>query len=366
MLPPPRPPMDNLTHTLLATALAKTPLGRRSPLSAVALVVAANFPDVDAVSSWFGGRPSYLIHHRGITHSIAGVALGALLLTALFSWCERWSAARAYPSARGRRPGPGAAVAVGIASHPMLDWLNTYGVRPWLPFDGTWIYGDAAFIVDPWLWLLFGAATAVAGPRTRLGSLALAAIGAFATWVVFDSDRAPGFLRAAWPFAIGGIVLGRSLPIGRARPGRVVGLALAACAAYVLVLRMLGGAALGEAVEIARADLAPGERIVRTSRSPQPADPRRWVTIVETDRRILRRSASLSGSTTVQLSFAKGLDDPVVREAAERPEARAWRVFARHPFAKVETDAAGKRRIFLLDARYQIAPGDGWSTVVVE
>jgi inner membrane protein len=38
---------------------------------------------------------------------------------------------------------------VATSSHLLLDYLNTYGVRPFLPFDGTWFYGDALFIIDP-------------------------------------------------------------------------------------------------------------------------------------------------------------------------------------------------------------------------
>ena len=45
---------------------------------------------------------------------------------------------------------------VSIVSHPILDTLNTYGVRWLMPFDGRWFYGDAVFIVDPWLWLTLG------------------------------------------------------------------------------------------------------------------------------------------------------------------------------------------------------------------
>ena len=38
---------------------------------------------------------------------------------------------------------------VALASHLMLDYMNDYGVRPFLPFDGTTYYGDTLFIVDP-------------------------------------------------------------------------------------------------------------------------------------------------------------------------------------------------------------------------
>ncbi len=38
-----------------------------------------------------------------------------------------------------------------ILTHPFLDWLNTYGMRWLMPFDGTWFYGDSVFIMDPFL-----------------------------------------------------------------------------------------------------------------------------------------------------------------------------------------------------------------------
>jgi inner membrane protein len=41
---------------------------------------------------------------------------------------------------------------VSILSHPILDTLNTYGVRWLMPFDGRWFYGDVLYIIDPVLW----------------------------------------------------------------------------------------------------------------------------------------------------------------------------------------------------------------------
>jgi inner membrane protein len=43
---------------------------------------------------------------------------------------------------------------VGTLSHLLLDFTNSYGVHPFWPFDGRWYYGDAVFIVEPWLWLV--------------------------------------------------------------------------------------------------------------------------------------------------------------------------------------------------------------------
>src|SRR5262249_49878725 len=36
-----------------------------------------------------------------------------------------------------------------MATHPALDFSNPYGLRPFLPFNGSWYYGDTLFILDP-------------------------------------------------------------------------------------------------------------------------------------------------------------------------------------------------------------------------
>ena len=56
--------------------------------------------------------------------------------------------------------------ALSILTHPILDTLNTYGVRWLMPFRGDWYYGDTLFIVDPWLWLVLGVGV-VASRRPR-------------------------------------------------------------------------------------------------------------------------------------------------------------------------------------------------------
>jgi len=85
-----------------------------------------------------------------------------------------WHRWREGPRAAGRTDGeqevrPGGLLALSmlaILTHPTLDWLNVYGMRWLMPFDGTWFYGDSLFILDPWLWLLLGGAW-VGGRRLR-------------------------------------------------------------------------------------------------------------------------------------------------------------------------------------------------------
>ena len=38
-----------------------------------------------------------------------------------------------------------------MSTHPLLDYTNTYGLRPFLPWNPTWYYGDLLPIIDPYL-----------------------------------------------------------------------------------------------------------------------------------------------------------------------------------------------------------------------
>jgi hypothetical protein len=64
-------------------------------------------------------------------------------------------------------------IAIALASHLALDALNSYGVHPFYPVDNKWYFGDAVFILEPWLWLLLGIAAAWNG-RSGTARLAVA------------------------------------------------------------------------------------------------------------------------------------------------------------------------------------------------
>src|ERR1700726_742078 len=65
--------MDNVTHTLFALTLARTPLGRAGRGTTATLVLASNAPDLDVVATAHGAR-SYLTWHRGETLAVRGAA----------------------------------------------------------------------------------------------------------------------------------------------------------------------------------------------------------------------------------------------------------------------------------------------------
>lgn len=166
--------MDNVCHTLVGAALAKAGLERRTPRALATLMIAANLPDVDAVAAF---TEQGLAIRRGITHGLPALVVLPLLLTvAVVAW-DRWRG----PGPRGPvRPGGVLLIAaIGVLTHPFLDWLNTYGLRWLMPLDGRWFYGDALFIVDPWVLLTLGVGIGLASwlhrPAPARAALALVA-----------------------------------------------------------------------------------------------------------------------------------------------------------------------------------------------
>ena len=158
--------MDPLAHTLVGATLAETRLRNgTAALAAPAGVLAANAPDIDAITM-FISRDLSLGFRRGWTHGVLG---------------DGGAAAGADGGPVAARPGGGAVAGAGPdgaggaaaaadvgggAQPPALDWLNTYGVRFLMPFDDTWFYGDALFIIDPWVWLLGGLTVVLASSAT--------------------------------------------------------------------------------------------------------------------------------------------------------------------------------------------------------
>jgi hypothetical protein len=71
-----------------------------------------------------------------------------------------------------------------MATHPLLDYANNYGLRPFLPFDGTWYYGDVLFIFDLYLdFILLGGILAGARYKNRRRLLAWLSLLAAAAYV---------------------------------------------------------------------------------------------------------------------------------------------------------------------------------------
>ena len=180
--------MDNLTHSMLGAVLGQTGLKRRSGLGMPALIIGANIPDIDATCTFLGTQS--LAMRRGLTHGPVAMLILPLLLTGILIAWDRWQ------GARGTRPADRLPVNprwllglafIGTFSHPVFDWLNSYGIRLLEPFSHQWFYGDMIFIIDIVLWpLLIGgyiwsrrAEKRNSGDWRRRGRAILAAVFAY-------------------------------------------------------------------------------------------------------------------------------------------------------------------------------------------
>ena len=151
--------MDNFTHSLAGWALSRAGLARKTGLATATLVLAANIPDIDAIASLLGTQS--LAIRRGITHGPVAILILPLLLTwAMIAFDTRQTRLGKRPANRLplHRGWLLALAYIGTASHPALDFLNSYGIRLLEPFSSRWFYGDTLFIIDVWIWsiLAFG------------------------------------------------------------------------------------------------------------------------------------------------------------------------------------------------------------------
>jgi inner membrane protein len=308
--------VDNLCHTLVGAALGEAGLKRRTPLGMATLLVGANLPDVDAYTYAFFDGPTALAFRRGWTHGIVAMAVLPVVLAGAMTAFDRTVRRRRRTERPPARFGALLFLAfLAVLSHPLLDFLNTYGVRFLYPSSNRWFYGDALFILDPWVWIALALGIAFSRARADLGRP--------------DAER----------------------------PARA---SLAAVGAYVAAM-LLSSAAGRVFVERAanEAGLAPARVMV----SPEPLDPFRRRVVVEVPGgyrfgtlRWLRRP-TVSFSTAFA---AKNEEDPTAVAASRTPEGKKFLVWARFPYYEIQREK-DQALVSIHDARYPAL----WASVTV-
>lgn len=138
--------MEPVTHFLTGACLARAGFNRKTAYATLAMTLAAEAPDLDIL--WgLRGPVAGFEHHRGITHTfvaapvIALVTLGAVWLIHRYRKKSpvippRWGLIWLF-------------ALIAALSHLLLDYTNSYGLRPFFPFNGHWYERSIVFIVDP-------------------------------------------------------------------------------------------------------------------------------------------------------------------------------------------------------------------------
>jgi membrane-bound metal-dependent hydrolase YbcI (DUF457 family) len=188
--------MDNLTHSLFALTLARTPLSRAGQGTTAALLLASNVPDIDIVTA-AGGGASYLTWHRGPSHGPLG-AVGLGVLVAAIVWSVQWIRnRRSPPRPEGRAASFMALVGIavlGVLCHILMDLPTSYGTRLLSPFDWHWFTTDWMPIIDVYLLVILGSGLLVpmrpGAPRRSSAALVLLLMAANYAVRAVAHDRA--------------------------------------------------------------------------------------------------------------------------------------------------------------------------------
>lgn len=301
--------MDNICHTLVGGALARTGFDKRTPLATATMMIGANFPDIDVVATLTG---TDLAVRRGITHGIPAHFILPFVLTALILAWDRWVRRRRDSSLAPAIPREILLLsAISIATHPFFDWLNVYGMRWLMPMRNEWFYGDTLFIADVILWITLGLGYYLSGRR---GSV--------------------------WPARVAVACAGIYI-IGMMAESRVVA---------ARVRREFGGGETSRALMVAPVPLNPFARQIVL------ADGGAY----RTGRWSLFTNAVSWGET-----IPSNRDDPAVARALMNPAVRPFLHWARFPFFIVRPNPDGTTLVHIADARYTESEGGGWASMSV-
>jgi inner membrane protein len=276
--------MDNITHSIIGFGVGEL-VHRSLPaevdsaaqrvrhrLLLVSCALASNFPDLDLFLTRLLPDPlGYLLNHRGHTHTALWAVPQALLLAALLWLC--WPSARArLRASRPARLGLAWSIGLGFALHLLMDFTNSYGVHPWYPFDGRWLYGDMVFIVEPLFWVAIGVPMALImrWRGLRIGGLVVL----FGALVAFAARGYLGWTSFAVLLLIG-LVCGwtqwRSGPQGRAG----IMLALGVSVAFIGVQGAASHAARTQITAAVKA-MNPDVQVLDVALTAFPSQPLCW------------------------------------------------------------------------------------------
>ncbi len=352
--------MDPLAHTLFGAALAEAGLKRKTALATATLVIGANIPDIDALAM-FISNDFALLFRRGWTHGILALFIWPFVLTGmmigihkLLEWGRKRKAKRNGKQASHPPLKSGWLLAlafISVWSHPLLDWLNTYGVRFLMPFDGTWFYGDTLFIIDAWFWLLTGAAVVLARSESWKSISAWILLGAATSALILTTEFVPFAAKIIWSAGIAMIVIIRTAGLHKKYGHKLSAGFLAAAVLYTFF--MYAGSRI-TANHAERALTSGGNPPTTVFANPLPARvfERNGVAVTETHYHFYELNWLRPGSfrfTREPLPIEP--PDEVVIAALELPEIQGMRNWLRLPHYESEKTDTGWR-VYIRDLRY--------------
>ena len=319
--------MDPLTHLLTGACLSRSGFNRKNALATPVMMLAAEIPDIDVVA-YLGGSVTGFAHHRGFTHTLLGTLFDAALAVGLIyflHWVYR----------RWRQPSEGTApprwrllylfaVLAGL-SHLLLDYTNSYGIRPFAPFNWRWYSWDIVSIIEPVM-------------------LAALIIGLAVPPLLGLIGEEIGERRRKAPRGRGGAVF-----------------------ALLVIVALWGVRDFQHRRAVAALDslLYDGKSALRVSAFPYTLTPFRWHGVVETEDHfeellVSSRAGEVDREGRARVRY-KPEETPVTLAAKRSYLARVYLDWAQYPIWEVEETNEPKRAYIVrfLDLRYDYPPPSG-------
>ncbi|HEX7238456.1 MAG TPA: metal-dependent hydrolase [Gammaproteobacteria bacterium] len=346
--------MDPIAHTFTGMALAAAGLRRKTPLAATALFMGANAPDVDVFSGFVAYYES-LAFRRGWTHGVLALALWPFVLTGILLLWDRYVRLKRKPDAQPARAGPLLALtAIAVLSHPTLDWLNNYGLRWLMPFSGRWFYGDALFVIDPWVWLVLGGVAFLTFSRSKLALARWAVFSLLASWLIFaNTELVPTPAALLWLGGLAAFAAARwwlrDAPQVQLERAALAGIAVTA--AYMVA--MVGASAAARA-DVRAAAAAQGIVAEDVMVAPVPANPFDGQVVVMTHDEYFSGEFDWLAEPRLRLDGER-LPRPrgaAFELASQDPAARRFLTWSRYPVIELAPDR-GAIRVTFTDVRYR-------------
>jgi len=337
-------------------ALAAAGLRRATPLAATALFMGANAPDVDVFVALVGPEFEQLAFRRGWTHGVLALALWPFVLTGVLLAWDRYVRLKRNPDAAPARAGPLLwLTTLAVLTHPTLDWLNNYGLRWLMPFSGEWFYGDALFVIDPWVWLLLGGAAFLTFSQSVLARWRWAAFFTLASLLVLGSSAlVPTTSAVLWIVGTAALVALR-WRLRDAPPAKLERAAQAGIAVTAVYMVAMVGASAAARAEVRTAVAAQGIVAEDVMVAPAPADPFGGPVVVMTSDEYYTGRFNWLTEPRLRLDDERiprprGVEFQV---AAATPAARRFLVWSRYPAVDLERIPQGGVRVKFTDVRYR-------------
>jgi inner membrane protein len=308
--------LEPVTHFLTGACLGRSGFNRKTTLATLTMTLAAEAPDIDIVSI-VKGKVFYFAHHRGFTHSFLGLFLMSALVLALVYGFWRVSGRKLSNPDLPPRWGVLFLLAyfAGL-THILLDFTNSYGVRPFWPFSERWYSWDIEFIVEPVMLALL------------IGGLLLPKLFS----LVNDE-------------------------IGARRHGPAGRMAASVALAGTLLLWGIRDFEHRHAVNALEARTYQDADAIRVSAYPDWINPFRWVGVVETKdffatMSVDSKTPEVDPQGQMRIHY-KPEETPVTVAAKKSYLGRVYLDWAKYPITRTETiDVPAGYRVYFRDLRY--------------